>query len=103
MYEIPFILNKIENIRKHKINLDGDIINAFSPRLLCFKYNGVDCIKCGRRGGYFKKDKRPTDIVYHLNLYSVDDVLMTVPGNKHNIIENLNTVCKECLEKKNGI
>lgn len=79
-------------------------------RLRCFKYKGIKCVGCGKKGEFFQltfpknKDKRP-----HLNLYTLNGdqrILMTrdhiIPTSKggRNSLDNLQTMCINCNAKK---
>lgn len=78
-------------------------------------HKGVDCIKCGAKGAYFKMERSPgpPHILYsqwHLNLYAVNsegkEVLMTKdhrhPKSKggQDTLENLDPMCTVCNGKK---
>jgi hypothetical protein len=110
IYKLEDILPLIEPGKK--VNLDGDIINIGSLRLVNFKEHGIVCVTCGLTGSFFAKEKTKKDKTYHLNLYAVKDnieILMTqdhiVPvslGGK-SFLGNVQTMCTKCnVEKGNG-
>jgi hypothetical protein len=89
-----------------------------SPRLVCFKRSPV-CVGCGREGVLFRLElpaysSVDQSVSPHLNLYSVDGVLMThdhiIPKSKYekvtgtrsgvNSQSNLQTMCTHCNGKK---
>jgi hypothetical protein len=100
-----------------RVQLGGDFgdirVKNASYRLVNFKIHGVKCIACGIEGKFFAAETGMAKSIYeqyHLNLYGYDDfgdeVLMTsdhiVPlsrGGK-NGVENMQTMCKPCNEKK---
>jgi len=86
--------------------IDGNRYNAKSQRYILFKSKGTDCVSCGLVGRYFRKERHPTDIHFHLNLYGIDhlghEVLITkdhiVPRAQKggNNLNNYQTMCTVC-------
>lgn len=113
-YELTEVLQHVENTNnagRKRIDFDGDMVNVKSQRLFCFKDKGIKCTCCGIEGAYFVKEKTAgVDELYHFNLYALDEngeeVLMTkdhiVPKSKggKNHIDNYQTMCVECNERK---
>jgi 5-methylcytosine-specific restriction endonuclease McrA len=89
-----------------KIELDNDLVNANSVRLLNFKLHGLTCVSCGITGEFFAKEKHSKrDKQFHLNLYAIKDgkeILMTkdhiIPKceNGSEQLENMQTMCSPC-------
>jgi len=114
---VEAVFEKYESVmsdRSHRekvvVSFDGYEIKFSSHRLWTFYEDGISCNNCSVTGDYFaiernhSGEKRP-----HLNLYaetSTGDILLTkdhiVPSSKggENHIENYQTLCKECNEKK---
>ncbi len=96
------------------IDFDGDPLRACSVRYKVF-YKSIKCCKCGIEGKYFAKERSlpANSDKFHLNLYAVDkdgkEVLMTkdhiIPKSKggSNKVENMQTMCCRCNEKKGNI
>jgi 5-methylcytosine-specific restriction endonuclease McrA len=93
------------------VTIDGDVIRTSGLRLMNFKVHGITCVECGISGSFFAAEKSSRDRSYHLNLYAFDcdnqcEVLMTrdhiVPLSKNgpNSIENLQTMCVKCNNRK---
>lgn len=111
IYSIEQILPLIKN--SEKANLDGDVVNVGSLRLMNFKVHGLTCVTCGLTGSFFAKEKTRKDKTYHLNLYAVRDgaeILMTqdhivpISLNGKNSLDNVQTMCTKCnCEKGNGL
>lgn len=97
------------------IDFDGDPLKANSQRYRLFFTKGFCCVKCGIEGKYFAKerDTNSNSDKYHLNLYAIDEngeeVLMTkdhiIPRSKggNNKIDNYQTMCTRCNNKKGNI
>ena len=115
-YSIDEVKEKVKDVlfekdkRNAKVDFDGDLIKGNSQRYQTFFTKGCKCAVCGIEGKYFAKERHPSDSVYHLNLYAVDDngneILMTkdhiIPRSKGGIndISNYQTMCKLCNEAK---
>jgi len=91
------------------IIIDGYKVRKNSLRYMTFYQKGTTCVCCGRKGSYFKLEKGDAagDVNRrHFNLYSDDGVLMTkdhiIPKSKggKNNIDNMQTMCVICNEKK---
>ncbi len=80
-----------------------------------FKSKGTDCVCCGAKGAYFRKEKTkgPSSSYYcnwHLNLYAIneygEEVLMTKDHilakslGGENEIDNYQPMCQNCNSKK---
>lgn len=97
-------------INKNKTNIivDGYLVHPLSMRYMCFYQHGTTCVCCGRRGAYFKLigSADGADNRRHFDLYADDGTLMTkdhiIPvsrGGKNNV-DNMQTMCKICNQKK---
>lgn len=92
-----------------EITVDGYPVYSRSLRYSLFYQKGCDCVKCGRKGSYFKLDiTKDNPERRHFNLYTEDNILMTkdhikpkVAGGK-DIIENLQPMCSICNSEKSG-
>lgn len=100
----------IKDAEIKKIEIDDQIINVNSVRLMQFT-KSQECVTCGAIGKWFRLEKNYKDIKGkpHLNLYSIVDgqiILMTkdhiIPKSKGGSdgIENMQTMCCMCNEKK---
>ena len=110
---LSLVTDKPKN-RKNKVRVEinGEVVNLSSLRLLCFKEKGLECITCGIKGSFLALERGPKDSFYHLNLYAVDsdgdEILMTkdhrIPkckdGPDH--IDNMQTMCTICNGEKGG-
>ena len=92
----------------HEIIVDGYPVYGRSLRYSLFYQKGCDCVKCGRKGSYFKLEESDNPERRHFNLYSEDNILMTkdhikpkIAGGK-DIIENLQPMCSICNSEKSG-
>jgi 5-methylcytosine-specific restriction endonuclease McrA len=107
-YEIPHIFNIIRG-NHHQLYLDGTPgkITVSSDRLRMF-LNGVKCVNCGTEGTHFYScissgSKLP---IYHLNLYTDKDELITkdhiLPRSQGgpDTFDNLQPMCEQCNSKK---
>ena len=97
------------NRERKTIIVDGYKVYSNSWRYKTFYHKGCNCVRCGRKGSYFKLDAENPKVESdrrHFNLYSEDGVLMTkdhiLPKSKggKNILENFQTMCFECNCKK---
>tara|TARA_R110002020_G_scaffold248845_2_gene462840 strand:- start:5089 stop:5496 length:408 start_codon:yes stop_codon:yes gene_type:complete len=101
--------------RKHKIKIEinGQMINMSSLRLLTFKEKGVDCVTCSTKGKFLALEKHRSSTVYHINLYGIysdgEEVLMTKDhilaksNGGEDTLENMQPMCSKCnLEKGNN-
>ena len=95
----------------HEITVDGYPVYSRSLRYSVFYQKGCDCVKCGRKGSYFKLEGgRDGDNIErrHFNLYTEDNILMTkdhikpkIAGGK-DIVDNLQPMCSICNGEKSG-
>jgi 5-methylcytosine-specific restriction endonuclease McrA len=98
-----------------KLNINGYKIKISSKRLQCFLEKGLTCNFCSKKASYFvleklKKDELDLSISPHLNAYHLSDdgieTLMTcdhiIPLSKNgkNYIDNMQTLCYPCNNKK---
>ena len=98
------------NKRERKsIIIDGHEVYTNSWRYKTFYNKGCNCVKCGRKGSYFKLESggsKEESNRRHFNLYSEDDVLMTkdhiLPKSKggKDTLENFQTMCCICNSNK---
>ena len=92
-----------------EITVDGFPVYARSLRYSVFYQKGCNCVKCGRKGSYFKLDiTKDNPERRHFNLYTEDDILMTkdhikpkIAGGK-DIVDNLQPMCSICNSAKSG-
>ena len=91
-----------------EITVDGYPVYGRSLRYSLFYQKGCDCVKCGRKGSYFKLEESDNPERRHFNLYTEDNILMTkdhikpkIAGGK-DIIENLQPMCSICNSEKSG-
>ncbi len=93
----------------HEIIVDGYPVYSRSLRYSVFYQKGCNCVKCGRKGSYFKLDiTKDNPERRHFNLYTEDDILMTkdhikpkIAGGK-DIVDNLQPMCSICNSEKSG-
>lgn len=111
-YPMSFVLS---NFGRHILTLFGHKVKMWSLRYGNFKAHGVECVRCGIRGQYFRLECHGLHAnwennSWHFNLYALnrdgDEVLMTkdhiIPksiGGTSNI-DNLQTMCCKCNGKK---
>ena len=104
------------NKRPRRFLLDGELVSGDlgkSLRLRTFMYKGTDCVSCGAKGAYFSVDRCPKEKrlkgqpkIYHMNLRTEDDKIMTVdhiiPRCKggRNSIDNAQPMCSNCNQEK---
>lgn len=93
---------------------DGITVKMDSQRYQVFFKCGTECVSCGLKGRYFwlEQDKSQTGTAYHFNLYGIDadgnEVMLTkdhiIPKSKGGTssIENYQTMCDRCNEKKSN-
>ena len=91
-----------------EITVDGYPVYGRSLRYSLFYQKGCDCVKCGRKGSYFRLEESDNPERRHFNLYTEDNILMTkdhikpkIAGGK-DIIENLQPMCSICNGEKSG-
>lgn len=111
-YDLDFILM---NMGPWEITFKGHSVRMYSLRYLNFQVNGTDCVRCGLRGRYFRLERHALDMEnegnrFHFNLYAVgragEEILMTqdhiLPKSLGgvNTLGNLQTMCRECNERK---
>ena len=91
-----------------EITVDGYPVYGRSLRYSLFYQKGCNCVKCGRKGSYFKLEESDNPERRHFNLYTEDNILMTkdhikpkIAGGK-DIIENLQPMCSICNSEKSG-
>lgn len=92
------------------MNLDDELVKLSGLRLMNFKVHGITCVTCGLVGSFFALEKsHERDKTWHLNLYAIKndaEVLMTrdhilpLSLNGKNVLENLQTMCSPCNNKK---
>jgi 5-methylcytosine-specific restriction endonuclease McrA len=108
-YEPQKILEMVRGSTSRKIILDGDLTLIGSKSLLMYKKKGTSCIRCGRDGSYFSKERKEQDDHFHLTLYINEngkEILMTkdhiLPKDLggSNEVSNLQPMCFSCNEKK---
>jgi len=95
------------------VDFDGNMVNMASDRYKCFKVNGCSCVACGLTGTHFYLERTSPDIRFHFNLYAIDESgqerMITkdhiVPKSKggKDTIDNYQTMCKECNERKGNL
>ena len=98
------------NVKPERSIIEGFCVKVDTLRLITFKTRGVKCACCGLEGSFFAIETQKEDIPPHINLYAIDEagreVLMThdhiIPRSKggKNKLENCQTMCKPCNEKK---
>lgn len=102
---IDEVLPYIVDDKRVKHEFYGYNVKVGTDRLNVFKKE-LSCVCCGKKGSYFAIERHQVQVTPHLNLYSEDNILMTkdhiVPKSKggKDIIENYQTMCAVCNEKK---
>lgn len=96
-----------ELIKSESIEIDGYQVYKDSWRYRTFYQKGLKCACCNRVGSYFKLHTDSKNLERaHFNLFADDGTLMTkdhiIPKSKGgpDCIENFQTMCQECNEKK---
>ena len=91
-----------------EITVDGYPVYGRSLRYSLFYQKGCNCVKCGRKGSYFKLEESDNPERRHFNLYTEDNILMTkdhikpkIAGGK-DIVDNLQPMCSICNGEKSG-
>lgn len=115
VHTIPEVFKAMENqsikLWKDKSIFNGDVIKLNGMRLRNFKQHGVDCVSCGAKGVFFRKEHEPKNGVWHLNLYALHKggvVLMTrdhiIPLSLRgpNCLKNLQPMCAPCNTQKSS-
>ena len=94
-------------IKSESVEVDGYLVHKDSWRYRTFYQKGLKCSCCNRVGTYFKLNTDSKSLERaHFNLFAEDGTLMTkdhiVPKSKGgpDCIDNFQTMCKECNEKK---
>jgi len=99
-----------------KITINNQIVKTTSLRYHTFIHSGTKCKFCGLEGTYFwieRGKNNSRNIVWHLNLYGLDndgnEILLTkdhiipkVAGGQDKL-NNLQTLCTICNSKKGSI
>lgn len=93
----------------YKHELDNVSFNLCSLRLNTFKFKGLDCVCCGRKGTHFRIQRtKNSNENYHIGLWSDDGIQMTkdhiIPksfGGADNL-NNMQTMCDRCNSKKSN-
>lgn len=91
--------------------IDGDKISVSGKKLRTFHKKGVTCVRCGLVGTKFYKEKElATAKLWSMNLYAVgahgNEIMMTrdhiipVAKNGNDKLENSQTMCIHCNNKK---
>ena len=102
---LPHISSEVDR-RLPRVDFDGDPIRVSSLRMVTFKVKGTDCVRCGKKGAYFRKTRSSTDVPWHFNLYAADGTLMTkdhiIPKSKggKDFLHNMQTMCTHCNRAK---
>jgi 5-methylcytosine-specific restriction endonuclease McrA len=113
-YTIDEVLSNVipydAKIGKHFVDFDGDLMRMESQRYKLFKRVGCTCISCGIHGSFFRKERHKHDIMFHFNLYAIDnngnEILMTkdhiIPKSKggKNNLSNYQVMCVICNNNK---
>lgn len=100
--------------KENKVIIDGDSIYMDSHRYWVFKEKGCNCVICGAKGLFFRKETTNKEgIHFHFNLYAInkkgEEVLMTkdhiIPKSKGgaNHINNYQLMCQTCNVKKGNL
>jgi len=110
-YEPQKILEMVRGSTPRKIYLDGDLTLIGSKSLVMFQKKGISCIRCGKEGSYFSKERKEQDKHFHLTLYINEngkEILMTkdhiipIDLGGTNDVNNLQPMCFNCNEKKSN-
>jgi 5-methylcytosine-specific restriction endonuclease McrA len=110
-YPIHFVF---ANVGHHRLTLAGHEVKMWSKRYQNFVRNGIECVRCGLKGKYFRLECNAGDYqkctTWHFNLYALDgdgnEVLMTkdhiIPKSKggSNSLRNFQTMCSACNAQK---
>lgn len=82
-----------------RVEVDGDMVRANSPRLVSFLKHGITCEDCGVSGAHFHKDFK-TNQGPHMGLYTDDGTLMVtlklVGKTNEEKVENAVILCRNC-------
>ena len=105
-------LDKLKNKGKKNefVEINGNRIKTTSQRYPVFQ-KSTTCCECGIEGSFLGIERQPeSEGSYHLNLYGIDlngeEVLFTkdhiIPKSKggKNHIDNYQTMCSKCNERK---
>ena len=89
--------------------LDNVSFNLCSLRLNTFKFKGLDCVCCGRKGTHFRIQRtKNSNENYHIGLWSDDGIQMTkdhiIPKSFGGVdnLNNMQTMCDRCNSKKSN-
>lgn len=104
---LPLVPTSTRKVKRRFQDQDGNEwkIKVSSLRLQVF-HKSLQCSRCDRVGAYFLMQKAEKDLSPHFNLYAGDGTLMTkdhiLPKSKggKDRLDNLQTMCVECNEKK---
>lgn len=95
-----------------KVELEGQLVNICSLRLLTFALKGTTCASCGLKAKYFALEKDANSaphLPFHLNLWGVRDGEEVLFTHDHILarslggvdgISNTQTMCTECNNLK---
>ena len=98
-----------------KKDVNGDMTLTNTQGMQLFKAKGTDCVCCGAKGSFFRKEKTkgPSTSYYcnwHLNLYAINDEGKEVLMTKDHIVakslggedslDNYQPMCQTCNSKK---
>ena len=100
--------------KKHRVEINDEMVNIFSTRLKTFYEHGTECSKCGLSASFFAIERNLTDeknnAPYHLNLYGVKDgeeilfthdhTLARALGGAPHSMDNTSTMCQPCNTEK---
>lgn len=107
---IEEVFKAMEEAGPKFMTVNGHTVKAKSARYVLFKTKGTTCVDCSLEASYFRLEKFPNDMSYHLNLYGIDhqgaEVLFTkdhiiakANGGK-NTLKNYQTMCSPCNHQK---